>query len=116
VAGGLARSMREAMERGGIVPDDVDAIIGIGCGLPALDAGEVEAVRAVFGDCLLLSVKGMLGEAMGAGGPLSLAAALACMEGHFLPGGEPLQEPLRTLLINSADPCGACVSLVVSSL
>ncbi len=118
VADGLARSMREAMGRGGIAPGDVDAILGIGCGLPALDAAETEAVRGVFGDSLplLTSVKGLLGEAMGAGGPMSLAAALACLEGHFLPGGEPLHNPLRTLLINSADPSGACVSLLVSSL
>ncbi len=138
VSDGLTRSMREAMARGGIVPDHVDAIFGIGCGLPALDAAEVEAVRAVFGECpmrdaecgmksgiwnlesgippVLTSVKGLLGEAMGAGGPFSLAAALACLEGHFLPGIEPLQRPHRTLLINSADPSGACVSLLVSSL
>ncbi|MBM4038017.1 MAG: hypothetical protein FJ290_05835 [Planctomycetes bacterium] len=130
VADGLARSMREAMERGGIGPADVDAIVGIGCGLPEVDGAEIEAVRSVFGgDCLksaignrksaispaLISVKGLLGEAMGAGGGMSLAAALACLEGHFLPGGEPLQRPLRTLLVNSADPCGACVSLVACS-
>ena len=137
VADGLARSMREALERGGVRPGDVDAIIGIGCGLPALDAAELDAARAVFGDCrfrvsdsgpksaignrqsaicpVLTSVKGLLGEAMGAGGPLSLAAALACLEDHFLPGAEPLGRPPRTLLVNAADPNGACVSLVVGS-
>ncbi len=117
VADGLARSMRQAMARGGVTPADVDAIIGSGCGLPVLDAAETEAVRVVFGDAppSLVSVKGLLGEAMGAGGAMSLAAALACLEGHFLPGGEPLQMPLRTLLVNSADPGGACVSLVLAS-
>lgn len=133
VADGLARSMREAMERGGIGPSDVDAVIGIGCGLPSLDAAEAEAIRAVFGDTrpALTSVKAWLGEAMGAGGAMSLAAALACLEGRFVPAalptygpspdgirliaGEPLEGPVRTLLINSADPSGACVSVVLAS-
>ena len=117
VADGLARSMREATERSGVQPSGVDAIIGIGCGLPALDGAEVEAVRAVFGDAPppLTSVKGRLGEAMGAGGPLSLAAAVACLEGHFLPGGEHPQAPLRTLLINAADRGGACASILIAA-
>jgi len=130
VAEGLGRSMREAMASGGVAPDDVDAIFGIGCGVPALDATEAEAVRTIFGDCVLnsklatrnakpspvlVSVKGLLGEAMGAGGPLSLATALACLEGHFLPGGDPLPKPLRTLLVNAADLGGSCVSIVLAS-
>lgn len=116
VGEGLARSMREALERGGIEPGDVEAVFGIGCGLPALDKAEIEAVRAVFGEGqpALVSVKGMLGEAMGAGGALSLAAAIACLEGHFLPANEPLQRPLRTLLINAADLSGSCVSLALA--
>ncbi len=137
LADGLERSMREAMSRGAVEPGDVDAIIGIGCGLPSLDAAEVEAVRAVFGKCgmrnaecgvesgignlesgisaALTSVKGLLGEAMGAGGAMSLAAALACLEEHFLPGGGPLHKPLGTLLVNAADPTGACVSVALAS-
>lgn len=117
VADGLGRSMREAIERAGIAPADVDAILGIGCGLPVLDQAEAAAIGSVFGATrpALVTVKGLLGEAMGAGGPLSLAAALACLEGHFLPGIEPPRTPLRTLLVNAADPSGACASLLLAS-
>ncbi|HPD15592.1 MAG TPA: beta-ketoacyl synthase N-terminal-like domain-containing protein [Planctomycetota bacterium] len=133
VADGLARSMRDALARGGIRFGDVDAILGIGCGSPAFDAAEIEAIRAVFSGArpALTSVKGWLGEAMGAGGAVSLAAALACLEDRFLPAalptygplpdgvrlvaGEPLDGPVGTLLVNAADPSGACASLVLAS-
>ncbi|HUT34527.1 MAG TPA: beta-ketoacyl synthase N-terminal-like domain-containing protein [Planctomycetota bacterium] len=133
VADGLTRSMREAMERGGIQPGDVDAMIGIGCGVPELDGAEATAIRAVFGVArpALTSVKAWLGEAMGAGGAMSLAAALACFEDRFIPAalptygpalhgirlvaGESLDGPIGTLLVNAADPGGACVTLVLAS-
>ncbi len=133
VADGLTCSMREAIARAAIAQDDVDAIIGVGCGLPALDAAEIAAVQGVFGNArpALTSVKGWLGEAMGAGGALSLAVALACLEDRFLPAalpaygplpdgirlvaGEPLEGPVGALLVNAADPSGACVSLVLAS-
>jgi len=133
IAEGLARSMREALERGGIKPAAVDVILGIGNGLPGLDGEEVEAVRAVFADArpALTSIKGWIGETVGAGGPMSLAVALACLEEHFIPAaladeppalegvklivGDPPHTPVRTVLVNAADPSGACVSLVIAA-
>jgi len=132
-ADGLARSMGKAMERAAIGPGDVDAVIGVGCGVPALDGAELEAVRAVFGGAspALTSLKGWLGEAMGAGGAMSVAAALACFEERFVPAalptydplpeglrlvaGEPLEGPVGTILVNAADPGGGAVSLVLAS-
>jgi len=78
LADGLARSMRGALEHAGMEPREVDLVMGAACGLPELDGAELEAVRAVFGEArpMVTSARRMLGEGMGAGGPLSLAAAL----------------------------------------
>jgi len=133
VAEGLARSMRGAMEDAGIGPGGVDVVLGAACGLPELDAAEVEALRSVFSGegPLVTSVKPSVGEGMGAGGPMSMAAALCCLDAHFVPSiladepppiegvsivaGEPPEMPVRTVLVNAADPGGACVSLVLGS-
>jgi 3-oxoacyl-[acyl-carrier-protein] synthase II len=133
VAEGLTRSMREALERGGIEPGAVDAVVGTGCGSPEVDGGEVEAVRATFGAAcpVLTSVKAWVGEGMGAGGAMGLAAALCCIQDHFVPaacadeppalegvrvvGGQAPELPVRTVLVNAADPTGTCVSLVLAA-
>jgi 3-oxoacyl-[acyl-carrier-protein] synthase II len=133
VADGLTRSMEGALSHGGVKPDEVDIILGAACGLPPTDAAEVEAIRAVFGAArpAATSVKAWLGESLGAGGPMSLAVALACLEDHFIPvavadspplldgirliAGDPPHLVPRTLLVNAADPSGACVSVIVGT-
>jgi len=133
LARGLARSMTDALDRAALVPGDVDVVFGAASGLPTLDASEAEALQIVFGgtDALITSVKALSGEAMGAGGPLSLAAALCSLEEHFAPptcgedppeidglhivAGDALEAPLQTVLVNAADPSGACTSLVLTT-
>ena len=133
LADGIARAMHKALADAGIAPDAVDLILGAACGLPELDSAEAEAIRSVFGSALpaVTSIKGMVGEGMGSGGPMSLAAALACLEGHFAPpvsaGGPPALEGLNlitgaardlrvhTAIVNAVDPGGACVCLVVAA-
>ncbi len=131
LAAGIARAMRGALADAGIGPDAVGLILGAACGLPELDAAEAEAIRGVFGSArpAVTSIKAMVGEGMGSGGPMSLAAALACLEGHFVPpipaapGIEGidlvsgLSRDLRAqaILVNAVDPGGACVSLVVGA-
>jgi act minimal PKS chain-length factor (CLF/KS beta) len=124
--------MREALADAGIGPQAVDLILGAACGLPDLDAAEADAIRSVFGTArpAVTSIKGMAGEGMGSGGPMSLAAALACLEGHFAPpisGGSPAPEGLNliagaardlrvhTVIVNAVDPGGACLTFVVAA-
>ena len=133
LADALARSMRQALAHAQLQPGDIDVILGTGSGLAEPDAAEAEAVRAVFGDArpALTSVKAWAGEAMGAGGPIALAAALCCLEDHFVPaacadeppvleglnviGGNAPQKAVRTVLVNAVDPIGTAVSLVLAS-
>jgi 3-oxoacyl-(acyl-carrier-protein) synthase len=133
LARGTARAMREALDDAGIGPEAVDLVLGAACGLPEFDAAEAAAIARVFGAArpAVTSVKGLLGEGMGAGGPMSLAAALACLDGHFAPpasgSGSPPLGGLRLIageahdlrvhivLLNAVDPGGACLTLVVGA-
>jgi 3-oxoacyl-[acyl-carrier-protein] synthase II len=120
---GLRRSMRAALAEAERQPEAVDLIVGVGCGLPQLDAAEQRTVAELFGSGAppLATVKALAGEAMGAGGPLSLAAALCALEGVPLPVGIASEPPLskrgtpKTVLVNAADPSGAAVSLLITA-
>lgn len=133
LTGGLSRSMLGAIDDAGIAPADVGLVVGVGCGLPEIDGAEIAAIRSVFGDArpALTSVRAMLGEGMGVGGPMSLAVALvACIEDRSIPPvvldamptpdgvdlvvGESRRADVSTVLVNAADPSGACVSLLVA--
>jgi len=127
----LARAISQALAMAGLAPGAVDIVVGAGNGHPRCDAAEVEAVRRVFGEAqpTLTSVKAWVGEPVGAGGPLGLAAALCCLEDRFIPAasaaeapriegvnvlaGEVAQADVRRVVVNAADPGGAAVSLVV---
>jgi 3-oxoacyl-(acyl-carrier-protein) synthase len=65
-----------------------DAIFAAAGGYPAFDAAEAESIRVASGgpSVPVVAVKSLLGETLGAAGPLALAAALVAMEGRFLPG------------------------------
>jgi len=133
VASGLTRSMQEALDRSGLSPGDVDAVFGAAAGRPALDGAEAEALRIVFGDAspLITSVRAALGEGMGVGGAMSVAAALCSLEEHFVPptcgedapdldglhivAGDAVEAQVHTVLINTADAGGACTSVVLTS-
>jgi 3-oxoacyl-(acyl-carrier-protein) synthase len=132
-ASGLARTMQDALDRAGMSASDVDAVFGAAAGLPAFDAAEVEALETVFGEAepLITSARAAVGEGMGLGGAMSVAAALCAMEEHFVPAaygedppqidglrvvaGDPIGMHVRTALVNAADPSGACTSVVLAS-
>lgn len=62
-------------------------------GYPRLDAEEAAAISTTLRGrvCPVAAVKALVGETMGASGPIALAAALSAMEGGFVPatpGGE----------------------------
>ena len=124
VADGLRRAMRQALADAALEPRHVNLVVGIGNGHPDLDAAEERALDDVFGRgvCSLATIKALTGEALGAGGPLSLAAAL-CWLGTGAPSsvlvdGEPSAAGLihgGTAVVNAADPSGAAVSLVVAA-
>ncbi len=78
---GLARAMRLALRKAGLVPEDVDYINAHGTSTPQGDIAETRAVKSVFGDYAwklpISSTKSMIGHLLGASGVIE---AIACME------------------------------------
>ena len=73
--------MRDALERAGMQPDEVDYINAHGTSTPYNDAAETQAIKAVFGDhayrMAISSNKSMIGHLFGAAGAVeALATAL----------------------------------------
>ena len=87
--GGMARSIRQALEEAGLRPDDVDYINAHGTGTQANDAMEYAAYRTVFGERIarlpLSSTKSMIGHTLGAAGAIELIACVLALQGQFLP-------------------------------
>jgi len=120
IADGLERAMRLALDDAGAGPATVDMVMGIGCGVPSLDGAERAAVDAVFGPSTppLASPKALAGEAMGAGGPLSMAAAVCMLADGVPPAALAVGAPpdaVRAVLVNAADPSGQAVSFLLST-
>jgi len=85
----LALAMREALERGGHFPSDIDVVIAHGDGTVAGDRNEIEAIHRVFSDCIdrvyVFSSKGSLGNLL-AGGPLVDAIlGISMLRSGFIP-------------------------------
>ena len=78
---GVIEMMRDALERAGMRPDEVDYINAHGTSTPYNDAAETQAIKQVFGDhayrMAISSNKSMIGHLFGAAGAVeALATAL----------------------------------------
>ncbi len=88
-ASGLEHSMRTALANSGSSVDDVDYISAYGPGHPVLDAAEVRIIKRVFGQRAytlpVSSIKGVTGNALGAGGPFQVIASALAIRDQILP-------------------------------
>jgi len=87
---GAQLAMRQALEDGGLEPEDVGYVNAHGTSTPANDATETTAIKKVFGDhareLLVGSTKSMTGHTLGAAGGVETAiTALVCREGRVPP-------------------------------
>lgn len=83
----IARCIRAAHARAGIVAHDVDFISAHGTGTRTNDVVEVGAIRDVFGDTPppTVSIKSMIGHTMGAASAMGAIAGVLGMENDFIP-------------------------------
>ncbi|HEX4447432.1 MAG TPA: beta-ketoacyl-[acyl-carrier-protein] synthase family protein [Polyangiaceae bacterium] len=86
-AEGSIRAMRAAIDRSGIVADDVDFINAHGTGTKHNDLAEAKVVRDVFGDrrVPVSSMKSMLGHCMGAASALEAIGCIFTIETGIYP-------------------------------
>lgn len=92
---GLVQSVRQALRRAGIEPEQVAAISAHGTATAYNDQMELTAFRSVFGDrkLPLHSVKGSIGHTLGAAGGIEAALGLRCLAEGLLPPTVGLVEP-----------------------
>lgn len=85
-----AAAIRQALERAGVQPQDVDYVCAHGTGTRANDRVETSAIRQAFGTAAdglaVSSPKSMVGHLIGAAGALSaMVCALAIRDGRVPP-------------------------------
>lgn len=133
---GLELTMRGAMANGQVALSDIDYISAWGAGHPVLDRYETEAIKAVFGrrahEIAVSSIKGVIGNPLGAAGALQLVAVCMAYRHHVLPPTANLEHPdldcdldyiqgrprrvrLRAALLNAHGLGGGNTSMVVGS-
>lgn len=86
---GPARAMREALQEGGVAPEEIGYINAHGTGTPGNDPVETKAIRMVFGThadkVAVSSTKSMHGHALGAAGALEAVATVLALANGILP-------------------------------
>jgi 3-oxoacyl-(acyl-carrier-protein) synthase len=86
---GVALAMEMALANAGRRPEEIDAINAWGPGHRILDAAEAAAIRRVFGprtgEIPAFSIKGSIGNPLGAAGAIQVGASLGGFAGAGLP-------------------------------
>jgi 3-oxoacyl-[acyl-carrier-protein] synthase II len=133
----LVRAMHAALNRSGFAPDGIDFVSASANGSISLDCIELTALSLVFGvrarELPVTAIKCGIGEALGASGPVQLAAAIETFRTGRLPGvcgfqelpsgcslggirGETIEKAATTALISAVGLDGHCLSMVLASL
>ena len=131
---GAVLSMRQALQRAGLKPADIDYVNAHGTGTPNNDASESVALRSVFGENVppVSSTKSRTGHTTSASGSIESVICLLAMRQGFIPsnlnwqkamadGIVPVaqtlrEQQLRHVLCNSFGFGGNDTSLVFSAL
>ncbi len=92
---GAMRSMRQSLEKAGLVPEDVDYINAHGTSTPVGDLAETNAVKKVFGSDVpvVSSTKSMMGHMLGGAGAAEAVACIMAMKHGLVPPTINLTDP-----------------------
>jgi 3-oxoacyl-[acyl-carrier-protein] synthase II len=94
---GFVRAMQQALATTNTAPDHVDYVSAHGTGTPYNDAGEYEAMKAVFGEHAarvpISSIKAMIGHTNGAAAAIEAIACTLAIQRQMLPPTAGLTDP-----------------------
>ena len=94
---GGVRSMRLAMRKAGLRPDEIDYINAHGTSTPYNDRAETQAIKTAFGEAsdrvVVSSTKSMTGHLLGAGGALEAAVCAFAIRDSIVPPTINLETP-----------------------
>jgi 3-oxoacyl-[acyl-carrier-protein] synthase II len=130
---GLVESVRQALANATRRPEEVDYINAWGTGHRVIDANESRAMQHLFGDRLreipVTSIKGAIGTALGASGPIQTASTALSLNHGLLPptvnwetpdpacplnlSNQPRRLPVRIAVVNSHGLSGSNAALVI---
>jgi 3-oxoacyl-[acyl-carrier-protein] synthase II len=94
---GYVRAIEQALAKSGVTASDIGYICAHGTGTPYNDAGEVRAIKAVFGaraaNIPISSPKSILGHTNGSAGALGSVACVLALQAQKVPPTANLTEP-----------------------
>ncbi|MFC8042149.1 ketosynthase chain-length factor [Nocardia sp. NPDC057353] len=117
---GLRRAAELAMADAGVDADGIDAVFADGAGIPAADAAEADAIRAIFGSrgVPVTVPKALTGRLYSGGGPLDIAAALLSIRDGVLPATAGTTDPSAAydldLVVGAPRPGPVSTALVLA--
>jgi nodulation protein E len=87
--GGMTRAMQQALDDGGLAPEDIQYVNAHGTGTAINDETETKAIRQIFGahadQLAVSSTKSMIGHALGAAGALEMVAMVKAVQEDIVP-------------------------------
>jgi 3-oxoacyl-[acyl-carrier-protein] synthase II len=134
---GLVRTMQMAMDNARCARETVDYVSAWGCGDPELDRNETNAIKHVFGPhayrLAVSSIKGVIGNPLGAAGALQVLAGAMSLRHTLLPPtanldhhdldcdldyiqGKPRRVKARNVLVSAHGLGGGNTCVVLSAL
>jgi 3-oxoacyl-[acyl-carrier-protein] synthase II len=83
----MSQAIDQALEDAGLTPNELDFVSASANGGRLADRCEGEAILQSLGESVpVTAIKSMLGETLGAGGPIQVIAALESLRTGLLPG------------------------------
>ena len=113
----IAGAIKNALLSAALDPESIDAIVPFGCGIPSIDAAEVEAIESVFGERaasipMVLTIP-YTGNCNAGNGAIQLAIACRCLETQSLPARLNTGTAHCTLQVGPADAADADLSNIL---
>jgi 3-oxoacyl-[acyl-carrier-protein] synthase II len=100
-APGIARALKDAYDRAGLTPDEIDLIYVHGTGTGLNDATEGAVLGQTFADAgrkpALSGLKAMTGHTSGASGGIGVVAAIKSLERNAIPPTPGTTQPLDVI-------------------
>lgn len=104
---GYRFAVEAALRDAGVHPDEVDAIVPLGCGVPEADLAEAGALRAVFGERLtripIVTSSPNIGNCMAGAGALLALIGAKCVHEQRLPARLNAGNPARGMNAGCCD-------------
>jgi 3-oxoacyl-[acyl-carrier-protein] synthase II len=93
---GIALAMKNALQNGGIRPEEIDLICAHGTGTQANDSTESKVISQIYGNRVAVTAnKSVLGHTMGAASVLNVITIALAMQKEVIP---------KTSNVNQVDP------------